>query len=235
MSVSTLVAVLDRQAGVVTRSQALAAGLTPHDVDRLLARRRWRPLHPRVYLAEDHPLSDEARVRAAVLWAGDGAVLAGRAAAWWHGLVDRAPPTVVVTVPRRSPAARPGVLARRRLCAPGDVVTLRGLAVPVRPLAVVDAAVEAGAGGAGLLAQALRCGFAPAELRAAPPAPRDRPPPGCSWPRQPAPVTPDTRRGRPHLGNSASVGIATVNCEHRTHRGRPRRRARRHHPFPGPR
>ena len=44
---------------------------------------------------------------------------------------------------------------RRRVLPPADVVTLRGVAVPVRPLALLDAAVEAGAGGAALL-RALR-------------------------------------------------------------------------------
>ena len=154
-------ALLDRQAGVVGRAQALAAGLAPREVDRLVARRLWRPVHPRVYLAAGRPLTDEARVRAAALWAGDGAVVVGAAAVWWHGLGsggswDRAPATIGVAVPRRCPAERPGVRARRRLLPPADVVTLRGLAVPVRPLALLDAAVEAGPGGAALLSRALR-------------------------------------------------------------------------------
>jgi hypothetical protein len=161
-----LAALLHLQAGVVGRAQALAAGLAPREVDRLVARRVWRPVHPRVYLADGRPLTDEARVRAAVLWAGDGAVVVGAAAAWWHGLGsgghrpdglgDRAPATIGVAVPRRCPAPRPGVRARRRLLPAADVVTLRGLAVPVRPLALLDAAVEAGPGGAALLSGALR-------------------------------------------------------------------------------
>src|SRR6185503_274794 len=153
-----LVALLDRQAGVVSRAQALAAGLTPREIDRRLARRRWLPLHPRVYLVAGHPLTDEVRIRAAALWAGDGAVVVGAAAVWWHGLAERAPATVAVAVPRRCPAPRPGLTAQRRVVAPGDVVTVRGLAVPVRPLALLDAAVEAGASGAALLHRALRTG-----------------------------------------------------------------------------
>jgi hypothetical protein len=148
-----LAVTLRRQAGVVSRAQVLAAGFAPHEVDRWLARRRLRPVHPRVYLAAGHSFTDEARIRAALLWAGDGAVLAGLAAAWWHGLLERAPVTVGVTVPRRCPAPRPGVRTRRQVRAPAEVVLLRGLAVPVRPLAVLDAAVEAGAGGVALLAR----------------------------------------------------------------------------------
>ena len=147
-----LAALLHRQAGVVSRAQALAAGYAPHEVDRWVARRRVSPVHPRVYLAAGHPLTDEARVRAAVLWAGEDAVVAGLAAAWWHGLLPRAPATVGVTVPRRCPGARSGVRTLRLVRNADDVVTLRGLAVPVRPLAVLEAAVEAGAGGPALLA-----------------------------------------------------------------------------------
>ena len=152
-----------RQAGVVSRDQALRAGLTAARIDRLLARRRLRPLLPRVYLAAGHPPGDEARVRAAVLWAGPGAVLVGAAAAWWHGLVGRAPPTVGLAVPGRS-AARPGVLARHRVLPAEAVVTVRGLATAARPLALLDAAVEAGPAGPALLRGA--GGVAPAELRA---------------------------------------------------------------------
>jgi hypothetical protein len=151
-----LAALLRRQAGVVSRAQALAAGYAPHEVDRWVARRRVSPLHPRVYLAAGHTLTDEARVRAALLWAGDGAVVGGLAAAWWHGLLPRAPATVGVTMPRRCPAPRQGVRTRRLLRAPTEVVTLCGVAVPVRPLAVLEAAVEAGSSGAALLAHLSR-------------------------------------------------------------------------------
>ncbi len=151
----TIEAILRRQAGVVSRPQARSAGVTAPEIDRLVARRRWVPVHPRVYLAATHGFTDEARVRAAVLWAGDGAVLGGLGAVWWHGLLPVLPVTVTVTVPRRCPDPRPGVAVRRRVLRPGEVVALRGVAVPVRPLALLDAAVDAGAGGAALL-RALR-------------------------------------------------------------------------------
>ena len=152
-------ALLARQAGVISRDQALRAGVGAGEVDRLLARRRWRPLHPRVYLAAAGPPGDEARVRAAVLWAAEGAVLVGTAAAWWHGLAERPPPVVGVAVPGRS-AARPGVTARHRVLRGRDVVTVRGLAVAVRALAVLDAAVESGS-------VAVLAGVEPAELHSA--------------------------------------------------------------------
>jgi hypothetical protein len=155
MSLDTL---LSRQAGVISREQALARGMSRDAVDHRLRTRRWRPLHPRVYLVDGHRYDDEARVRAAVLWAGAGAVLCGTAAAWWHGMLDEAPATVGVTVPRRRcPRPRPGVDVRRRTLAPVDVLRRRGLLVTAPPLAILEAAIELGvSGGAELLDRALR-------------------------------------------------------------------------------
>lgn len=139
--------VLATQAGVVSRGQALATGLSPREVDRLVARRRWHPVHPRVYLVGDAPRTDEARVWAAVLWAGEGAVLAGAAAAWWWGLPVRAPSTVGVIVPRRrAPGRRPGVVVRRRTLPVADLDEHRRLPVTAVPLTVLETALEIGPG-----------------------------------------------------------------------------------------
>lgn len=142
MSVDSLLA---RQAGVISREQAFRAGLSRDAVDHLVRRRRWTPLHPHVYLVAGHRRDDEVGVRGAVLWAGDGAVLSGCAAAWWHGLTDRAPAAVRVTVPRhRNPRGRPAVEVRRRDLDPVDVTRVRGIAVTARPLTVLEASVELG-------------------------------------------------------------------------------------------
>jgi hypothetical protein len=53
------------QAGVISRRQALSAGLEPHDVRRLLRRREWALLHPGVYV--DHTGTPSWLQRA---WAG---------------------------------------------------------------------------------------------------------------------------------------------------------------------
>jgi very-short-patch-repair endonuclease len=154
--------ILARQAGVITRDQALRAGLSREAVDHRLRLRRWRPLHPRIYLASGHRYDDEVRVRAAALWAGDGSVLCGLTAAWWHGMVEHPPMTVVVTVPRRRhPRRRPGVSVRPRELAAEDVVEQRGLAVTACALTALEAAVELGDRGGLLLDRALqrRVGF----------------------------------------------------------------------------
>jgi len=153
----TLDSILARQAGVISREQALAAGLTRDMIDHRLRLRRWRPLHPRVYLVAGHRLDDEVKVRAALSWAGEGAVLSGVAAAWWLGMAERAPATVGVTVGRdRRPRSRSGVLVRRRALDPVDVGVHRGLAITARPLTILEAATELGGPGSLLLDRALQ-------------------------------------------------------------------------------
>jgi hypothetical protein len=155
----TLDALLRHQSGLVTRQQALAAGLSAADVDDRLRRRRWRPVQPRVYLDADHHLDTEARFRAALLWAGPGAVLSGTAAAWWHGLLDRPPASATLTVrsaARRRYRARAGVAVRSRELEPLDMEIVRGVAVTALPLTVLEAAVALGPDGGPLLDAALR-------------------------------------------------------------------------------
>ncbi|GAA4560033.1 DUF559 domain-containing protein [Pseudonocardia xishanensis] len=148
---------LRRQAGVIGRAQAIGAGMAPDAVDRMVAARRWVPAHPRVY--RDGPPSDAARMWAAVLWAGDGAVLSGVAAARWHGADIPLTGPVAVTVPRRrSPRSRPGVAVRRRDLAAVERTVRRGLAVTAPALSVLDAAVEMGSAGGPFLDHALRTG-----------------------------------------------------------------------------
>jgi hypothetical protein len=134
---------LARQAGVISREQALRAGLDAASVDRMVRTRRWQPLHPRVYLVRGYPPDDAARARAAVLWAGGGAVLSGAAAAWWHGLLTEAPRTLAVTASTRRPA-RPGVVVRCRPLDAVDRTERRGLPVTALGLTVLDAAAELG-------------------------------------------------------------------------------------------
>jgi hypothetical protein len=150
---------LARQDGLITREQAVAAGVPAAQVDERLRRRRWRPVHPRVYLVGSARLDDGTRMRAALLWAGPSAVLSGPAAAWWHGLLADPPelPTVTVgpTAGRRG-RARAGVGVRCRELAPVDVTTLGGIPVTALPVTVVETAVALGAGGQELLDRALR-------------------------------------------------------------------------------
>jgi hypothetical protein len=155
---AALAALLDRQAGVLTREQAVAAGLSPAEVDDRLRRRRWCPLHPRVYLARGGRPDAGATARAALLWAGPSAVLSGPTAAWWHGLLDEPPAVATVTVrrPGRRHRPRAGLTVRTRELDRVDVAEVRGAPVTALPLTVLEAAVALGPDGPALLDRALR-------------------------------------------------------------------------------
>jgi hypothetical protein len=150
---------LARQDGLITREQARAAGLSTADIDERLRLRRWRPLHPRVYVAGDVRPDAGTRMRGALLWAGPTAVLSGPAAAWWHGLLAEPPaqPTVTVgpTAGRRG-RSRAGVTVRCRELPAADVIALGGVPVTGLALTVLDTAVALGPTGGRFLDHALR-------------------------------------------------------------------------------
>lgn len=134
---------LTRQAGVVSLAQAVAYGMSRSTVHRRVREGAWLLLHPGVYLVGGHRLTDEARVRAAWLWAGGGpAAVTGPAAAFWHGMLDRAPEVVELTVPRqRRLRPRQGTAVRRRDLSSTDLVGVRDLWLAARPFAALETAV----------------------------------------------------------------------------------------------
>jgi very-short-patch-repair endonuclease len=113
---------LDHQAGVITRQQALRFGLTRNVIYFRLKRDRWQQLHWGVYATFNGPLSRGSSRWAAVLGAGSRAVLSHQTAAELQGLLAPASPggsrsngygtskIIHVTVPRgRSPITLDGV------------------------------------------------------------------------------------------------------------------------------
>jgi very-short-patch-repair endonuclease len=149
--------VLRRQVGVISREQALAAGLTSAAIGRRLAAGRWERLHPGVYIAADRELNDRAWLYAAALHGGESATVSGVAAAWWHELWPKTPDTIELTVPQQCHvAARPGLRIRRRDLSNLDRVNHAGLWVTSLPLTVLEAAVALGPDGSQLLDRALQ-------------------------------------------------------------------------------
>lgn len=149
--------VLRQQAGVISRKQALTNGMSSAGIGRLVSAGRWVRMHPRVYLATDHPLTTEARLWGAALWAGPRAVVSGVTAAWWHGLWPDPSSIVDLTVPDSwKRAVRPGVRLRRSDLEDVDWVEVRGMRVTAVPLTVLASAVELGAAGSRLLDRALQ-------------------------------------------------------------------------------
>ena len=96
-----------RQYGVVSRSQALAAGLTVDVIKFRVKSNRWRQLHPGVYATFTGTPSRGAQLWAAILAAGQGAVLSHETAAELHRLNDNPSGLIHVTVPWQRRIAPP--------------------------------------------------------------------------------------------------------------------------------
>jgi very-short-patch-repair endonuclease len=117
-------------------------GMSRAAIGRRVARGSWRSVGYGVYLSGERQFTDAARLRAAVLGAGKGACAFGPSAAWWHGIIDRAPGEVWLNTPGSRYVKRGnGINARRRDLQWRDVEKIRGLPVTVLPLAVLEACV----------------------------------------------------------------------------------------------
>ena len=87
------------QAGVVTRRQALDAGLPVGAIYSKLKFGRWCRIYLGVYATFTGSVSREAQLWAAVLYAGKGAQLSHETAAEVNGLTERRSPVIHVTIP----------------------------------------------------------------------------------------------------------------------------------------
>ena len=103
---------LDRQSGVLSRQQALSAGLQARMVENQLRTRRWQQLQRGVYASFSGTPDRSAELWAAVLRAGPGAALSYRTAAELYGLTREPGGPIHVTVPagRRAGIVRGGVV-----------------------------------------------------------------------------------------------------------------------------
>lgn len=132
---------LARQHGLISAAQAAERGLAARTLRHWVTDRGWERVAPRVFLAAGHPVTGRTTIGAAALWAGGRGAVSGPAAAWWHGMLDRAPAVVEVTVPRGCGLrAYPGVRVRRRDLSPADVVGIDGLRFTDRPLTALETA-----------------------------------------------------------------------------------------------
>jgi very-short-patch-repair endonuclease len=89
---------LERQCGVLSRQQALAAGLSATLIDNRLRSGRWQRLQQGVYAAFSGTPSRDALRWAALLRAGPSAALSHQTAAELHGLTDKPSPLIHITV-----------------------------------------------------------------------------------------------------------------------------------------
>jgi hypothetical protein len=105
---------LRRQCQVLSRAQAIAAGITPDKIKAHLRAGRWQRVLPRVYATFTGSVPRPALLWAVVLRAGPGAVLSHQTAAELNRLLDRPSALIHVTVPaQRRPRPIPGVVVHR--------------------------------------------------------------------------------------------------------------------------
>jgi hypothetical protein len=87
------------QAGVVSRRQALDAGMSVGAITARIRFGKWQRVHPGVYATFTGPISRGAQLWAAVLVAGPGAQLSHESAAEILRLTDRPSPLIHVAIP----------------------------------------------------------------------------------------------------------------------------------------
>ena len=111
---ATLRSLARHQSGVVSRSQALRAGISADMIKFRVRSGWWRPVHRGVYLTFTGTPGRGAQLWAALLGAGPGAVLSHETAAELQRLSDQPAETIHVTVPwQRRIAAACGVSPHR--------------------------------------------------------------------------------------------------------------------------
>jgi len=129
-----------RHDGLITRSQALDAGISESALRQAIRRGGpWQRVAPGVYAVFTGALTERQRLRAALLVAGPGAILSGAEACRTHGMryVPKNQP-VLVLVPHVRRAAVSSLVVLRRVVVLPEPRTLRGLPFAHVERAVVD-------------------------------------------------------------------------------------------------
>jgi predicted transcriptional regulator of viral defense system len=120
---AAVAAVASRQEGVVSTAQLRAAGLDANAVHRRVRSGRLHPLGGGVYAVGHTALSPRGRLFAAVLGAGEGAVISHRSAGALWGFLPSAAARIDVLTARRLDR-RPGVVVHRTRSLPADEVVV---------------------------------------------------------------------------------------------------------------
>lgn len=136
-----ILALADRQHGVITRHQLMALGLDDRAIGRRVRAGSLHRVHRGVY-AVGHPrLTMRGRYLAAVVSYGDRAVASHRTAAVLWGLLPERGPRIDVTVPRGGSRSRRGaIIVHRSALAAEDVTVRDGIPVTTPARTIVDLA-----------------------------------------------------------------------------------------------
>jgi len=99
---SRIVALAERQFGLISAAQLLACGLSRTGIGRWVAAGRLHRLSRGVYALGHRALSIEGELAAALLRGGSGAALSHYTAAWWLGLLRFRDTRIHISQPGRS-------------------------------------------------------------------------------------------------------------------------------------
>jgi very-short-patch-repair endonuclease len=132
--------ILVDQEGVISHTQALGAGMTPRQVDLVVAAGAWQRLHNGVYRLAGTPATPYGQLLAACL-ARARAVASHESAAWLWDLVPRPPPVPTLSVPRSAGHRLAGAVVRQAADLPAArTVTWRRIPCTNPPRTLVDVA-----------------------------------------------------------------------------------------------
>ena len=130
------------QEGIVTRGQLQEAGINRWAIDRALRSGRLHRIHKGVYSTLAPELAaEDALLIAALLAAGDGAVISHGTAAWrWH-IIPAPPTTIELAVPQRR-TTPPGLTLHESQFRPGDLILDARFPSTSVPRTLLDLAVR---------------------------------------------------------------------------------------------
>lgn len=136
-----VVALAEKQWGAISHRQLRDAGLSKQTISNWVLAGRLHRVLPGVYAVGHKRLSIEGKLRAALLYAGPGAVISHATAAWWWRIWDTEPTVIHISVPGKcSSTGWVRIHERRRV----PVVVERGLPVTPVPQMLLDIGSQVG-------------------------------------------------------------------------------------------
>jgi very-short-patch-repair endonuclease len=135
---SALRAIADEQFGLVRRDEIEALGFSSSGLARLVRNGLLERIRPRVYRLLGAPLSREAEIMAALLWAHDASLASHRTGAEINGIAE---PSEGVEITTTNSVRAPDLIVHRRaFWLPGDATVVNGIPVTSVERTIVDLA-----------------------------------------------------------------------------------------------
>lgn len=166
-TLAAVISMAKKQDGCITTAQCAALGMSRKRIAWLVRSGHWVRVHRGVYVAASGQPTWRQRARAALLYAGAGAALSHEAAGHRHGIVERPPRVIEVSVPARR-RVRPtrGLRIVRRVTMPPTWGRLSSVSPAHTVIDLLDRA-ETVDDAMGVVSRAYREGIGPQGIRAA--------------------------------------------------------------------